>query len=129
MLQIQTEESVQGAIIVANCELENILEMDNFTLEDRKELMKQGILLEQFHKEIHDLKVGVRESLLKIDQEKMDKNTISLETIREHDLKLRELERASDRTIERLKSIMWIGGFMITLIQAGVEIAIHLWSK
>lgn len=123
------ECSVGGALIVADHELETILEMDNFTLEDRKELIKQGIFLEQFHKEIHDLKVSIRESLIKLDQEKLDRVSLPLEKVANIETRVSVVERSNDRLTERIKSILWVGGFIITLVQVIAELSVHILSK
>lgn len=103
--------------------------VDNFTLEDRKELIKQTFLLDSFHKEIHDLKVGVRESLLKIDITKANKEDLSKTDIVEHNKRLTSLENDRIRLNTQIKSILWFGGAIITAIQVLVAFALKLYSS
>ena len=129
------DSAVIGALTVADVELESILEMDNFTIEDRKELMKQGFILEQFHKEVHDLKAAIRESLTRNEQrfederksvsQRFEEEKKAFEAVSEdHEGRLFKLERLVDRGM----AVFWVGGIIFTAVQTAIALAIH-WSK
>lgn len=78
--------------------------MDSFSKEDRRELITQGVKLDQVIKELLELRT---------------------ETVLSHEKRLGTLERTKDTITGQVKTIFWIGGFLITIIQVTLEILLH----
>lgn len=116
---------IADALITAEHKFKDILEMDNFTLEDRKELIKQSYLLEQFTKDIRELKDGVKDSLHKMDIEKADKNELGTTLTADHEKRLASLEKANDKLMTQIKTIVWLGGLIIVGVQSIIEYVLH----
>ena len=80
--------------------------MDSFSIGDRKELIKQGILLDTISNEL---------------------KTIKVDLIHEHEKRLKSLEDDRIRVTSQIKTIMLLGGFLVTAVQAVVEVTIHIY--
>lgn len=81
---------------------------DNFSLADRRELITQGVKLDQLISEMLELRNN---------------------TVLTHEKRLVSLERSKDSLTTQLKTILWIGGFLITIVQVGLEIFLHATFK
>jgi len=79
-------------------------EDNTFSREDRKELITQGVKLDQIIREVTQMR------------------EISLT---EHDKRIDNLEKVKDTLGAQIKAIIWIGGFVITVVQLIAEFLIH----
>jgi hypothetical protein len=82
--------------------------VDSFSKEDRRELITQGVKLDQVIKELEALRT---------------------DTVLTHEKRLVLLERSRDNMTTQIKTILWIGGFLITIVQIGLEIFLHATFK
>ena len=83
----------------------------DFSPEDRKELLKQGLILDNLVHEVHDLKAQIRDSNAK--REAL-KDTI--------DDRVTLLETTKQVLAAQVKAIMWIGGIIITVLQFTMQL-------
>lgn len=79
-------------------------EDNNFSREDRRELITQSVKLDQLIKDFADLRDH---------------------TIVDHHKRIDDLERVKDTLGTQIKTIIWIGGFLITIVQLAAEVLIH----
>ncbi len=79
--------------------------LDNsFTREDRRELITQSVKLDHLMNEFAVLRDN---------------------TVKEHNKRIDDLERVKDTLGSQIKTIVWIGGFLITVVQLVAEVLIH----
>lgn len=86
--------------------------------EDYKDLIKQGVHLEGIQKELHDLKVQIREALLKIDFQRVDS-----------DKRIDTLEKRDISVTAQIKTVLWLGGIAYALVQITIQLAFHYYGK
>jgi hypothetical protein len=76
----------------------------SFSREDRKELITQGVKLDQIIRETSHIRDTV---------------------LTEHAKRIDDLEKVKDTLGAQIKAIIWIGGFIITIVQLAAEFLIH----
>jgi hypothetical protein len=79
-------------------------EDNNFSREDRRELITQSVKLDQLIKEFA---------------------TLRDDTVKSHNKRIDDLEKVKDTLGAQIKTIIWVGGFLITVVQLAAEVLIH----
>jgi hypothetical protein len=93
-------------------------QLETFTTGDRKELIKQGIQLEQLIADVKSIKLDQKESmsLLAGNQEMLQQ-------------RIRNLEDYQIVIKQNIKFVVWITSFVSSILSAGIALAAHYLIK
>ena len=109
-------EELDCHLAIDGCSPEVCMEQETFTVADRKELMRLGILFDGIKQSILEIQQGIKLGVDKLEREKADRSELALNVVTDHEKRIRALEDAKLEFKTQLRSSLW----WIALLAAAV---------